>query len=37
MQHISITLMLVDPLTKALPIGEFKLHVSQMGVLEGFD
>lgn len=36
-QYISTTLMLADPLTKALPVGEFKLHVAWMGVLEGFD
>ncbi|KAM2924483.1 hypothetical protein COP2_040580 [Malus domestica] len=36
-QHISTTMMIADPLTKALPIGEFKKHVSSMGVLEGFD
>lgn len=34
MQHISTLMMLVDPLTKALPIGEFKHHVVRMGVLE---
>ncbi|KAM1128224.1 hypothetical protein ACFX15_037517 [Malus domestica] len=36
-QHISTTMMIADPLTKALSIGEFKKHVSSMGVLEGFD
>ncbi|KAB2605750.1 hypothetical protein D8674_005467 [Pyrus ussuriensis x Pyrus communis] len=36
-QHISTTMMLADPLTKALPVGEFRKHVSLMGVLESFD
>ncbi|TQE12286.1 hypothetical protein C1H46_001939 [Malus baccata] len=36
-QHISTVLMVADPLTKALPIGEFQKHVSRMGVLETLD
>ncbi|XP_068328125.1 secreted RxLR effector protein 161-like [Pyrus communis] len=36
-QHISTAIMLADPLTKSLPIGEFQKHVSWMGVLESLD
>ncbi|KAM1863258.1 hypothetical protein ACFX14_003628 [Malus domestica] len=36
-QHISIVLMIADPLTKALHVKEFQKHVSRMGVLESLD
>ncbi|KAM1237880.1 hypothetical protein ACFX2J_038628 [Malus domestica] len=36
-QHISTTLMVADPMTKALPVGVFKNHVFNMGVKETFE
>lgn len=36
-EHLSTNAMIADPLTKALSIGVFKAHVSQMGILESFD
>ncbi|KAM1393996.1 hypothetical protein ACFX2F_030093 [Malus domestica] len=36
-EHLSTNAMIADPLTKALPIGVFKAHVSRMGILESFD
>ncbi|XP_050147280.1 secreted RxLR effector protein 161-like [Malus sylvestris] len=36
-EHIGTTLMIADPLTKALPVGVFKRHVFNMGVQEPFD
>lgn len=36
-QHLNTNLMVADPLTKALPFGVFKAHVTRMGVLESFD
>lgn len=36
-QHISTSLMVADPLTKALDVGIFKLQISRMGVLESRD
>ena len=37
MEHLSTNMMIVDPLTKALPNGIFKAHVSHMGVVDAFD
>lgn len=36
-QYLSTSSMIVDPLTKALPNHVFKVHVTQMGVLESLD
>lgn len=36
-EYIPSKSMIANPLTKALPVGAFKDHVSRMGVLESFD
>ena len=36
-QHVSTSLVVADPLTKALPVGIFRIQISRMGVLESFD
>ncbi|TQE08813.1 hypothetical protein C1H46_005584 [Malus baccata] len=36
-EHLTTDLMIADPLTKALPNGIFKTHVTRMGVLEAFE
>lgn len=36
-EHIDSQSMIADPLTKALPVGVFKDHVTRMGLVESFD
>lgn len=36
-EHLTIDLMIIDPLTKALPNGVFKSHVTRMGVKEALE
>ncbi|KAM1133510.1 hypothetical protein ACFX19_043460 [Malus domestica] len=36
-EYINTSLMVADPMTKALPVGVFKKHVFNMGVREAFD
>ncbi|KAF2303192.1 hypothetical protein GH714_014469 [Hevea brasiliensis] len=36
-EHITTNRMILDPLTKALPISVFQKHVAHMGVVKTFD
>jgi hypothetical protein len=35
-EHISIKLMIADPMTKGLPVKQFKSHVEHIGLIDSF-